>query len=522
MKQETAARIERSLALLLLLWAAALHATAALSAGALWRDEANSIQQARLPSWNALWQSLEYDSFPILYPSLLRVWSSGSWTADDQGLRMFGLLTGLALLGVLFFAARRLGTRWPVVVLVLLAGNAVLISEGDSIRPYGVSLLLLVWAYAGFGAALARPCPGTLAAATFASVLCVQASYTNALWVGVFCLSAARAGAAGEGRRLLWRFFVPGIGAALSLLPYTKVLLRAGAWAALLKQRVDWLPLLRRLAESHALLPVLCGLAFGGLAAARILGRTSVRRSPVFVYELWVLVLSLAVQTAFVMAAGITPFPRYFLPLALFAAFAIEAALDGWRPGLRLAATAAALFLCAWPAWSWLRMRHTNVDEVAGLLAQRAVPRDLVVVSPWFLNTSFQRYYRGPCPWITVPDLERQPLMRYDLLRRAMADFDPENGAARRLQAALERGGTIWFVSQKPWTDFARAQAPEVPRPARAPGGADYVRFRSYWERDIEHLLYACCAPPKVISGAEDRVWREEELILSGWQKKQH
>jgi hypothetical protein len=525
MRIDTAGRIRGTLTLALILWAVILHGLGFLSAGALWRDEANSIQQARLPSWSSLWHSLDFDSFPALYPSALRVWSGTSWTEGDEGLRTFGLLIGLALLASIFFAGRLLGTRRPIVVLVLLGVNSVWISEGDSIRPYGLSLLLLLWTYALIGASLARPSSRTLALATLGSVLCVQTSYTNALWIGVFCLCSAGVSASrGEKWRSL-RVLVPGFCAAVSLLIYAGTLRRASEWVTILNDRVDWLQYVKGIAQAHSGLVPAIWLGFLAIAAGSIFSAMrseedpSRPRFPDFSYRLSVFALAAVVQVLFIGLAGMPPFPRYFLPLAAFAAFAIEAALERSGTLLRELAVILALALSAWPSWHWMSMRHTNADRVAGLLAERAAPRDLIVISPWFLNTSFQRYYRGACEWITVPDLDRQPMMRYDLVKQAMLELRAESGVARELRVTLERGGAIWFVSQARWSNLSRTQAPERPDPPAMPRGGDYVRFRSYWERDVEYRLNAGC----VLSERHDppvNVWEEESLILTRWNGK--
>ena len=53
----------------LLFWALVLHGLFSVSAGALWRDEAISVNQANLPSWRSVWESLQYESCPLLYPA---------------------------------------------------------------------------------------------------------------------------------------------------------------------------------------------------------------------------------------------------------------------------------------------------------------------------------------------------------------------------------------------------------------------------------------------------------------------
>jgi hypothetical protein len=537
MQTETAGRTERNLALLLILCAVALHGCAALSAGALWRDEANSIQQARLSSWAALGKSLEYDSFPALYPSVLRIWSGNAWAASDPGLRLFGFLTGMALLASIVFVARLLGTRWPAVALVLLGTNALWISEGDSIRPYGLSLLFLLWTYGFMGKALAGPSGWSLAAAALASVLAVQTSYTNAIFVGVICLCAAGVSLARRDKAKTWLSLVPGAIAAISLVPYVGILQRACEWAVIVSSRPDWTRILRGLMFPCTPLLLFVWLAFLILALCRlgaIRGEgnaTTSLRVPILGYTLSVFVLGLAAQFLFVQAANLPLFPRYFLPVAMFGAFAFGSLLDEWKPRLIASAVLAALLLSAWselptllrnpwPPWYELRMRHTNMDQVGAVLAAQASPRDLVAVSPWFLHTSFQRYYRGPAAWMSIPELEHQPIMGYGLIKRAMLEPHPESGTEPRLREVLQRGGTVWFVSQKRWSNLSREDAPEVPAPVPAPAGADYVRFRSYWEREIEYRLNACCVGSEVPMAGTRPVWDEEDLILTGWREK--
>ena len=121
---------------------------------------------------------------------------------------------------------------------------------------------------------------------------------------------------------------------------------------------------------------------------------------------------------------------------------------------------------------------------------------------------------------MSIPDLEHTPMMRYDLVKRAMLNRYGESGTGPVLREALQRGGTVWFVSQRRWTDFSRAGAPEPPAPARYPGGEDYVRFRSFWEREIEYRLNACCVRSEVAQAGTEGVRDEEDLILTAWREK--
>jgi hypothetical protein len=537
MQTESTSCTERNLALLLLLGAVALHGCAALSAGALWRDEANSIQQARLPSWSALGKSLEYDSFPALYPAILRIWSAWPRAASDGGLRLLGFLTGLALLASVVAVARMLGVRWPLATLVLLGTNSLWIAEGDSVRPYGVSLLLLLWTYGLMGRFAAVRSGRSLPAAALLSVLAVQASYTNAIFVGVICLCAAGVSLMRRDRVAAWLSMVPGVVSAITLLPYIGVLQRARGWGVIVGTGPDWPRLLRGLMFPRTPLILLAWLAFLIPALMRLPSLlrkgddADPPRRPIVAYTGSVFVAGLTALLIFMEATSVPLFPRYFLPASMFGAFALQSLLKGCKPRVVATAAAAALLLSAWPEpatllsrpwspWGELTMRRSNVDQVAAALSLRASPRDLVIVSPWFLGASFQRYYRGDAAWISSPELEHTPMMRYDLVKRAMLNRYGESGTGPVITEVLQRGGRLWFVSQRRWSDFSRTQPPALPAPAPAPGGEDYVRFRSYWEREIEYRLNACCVGSEIALAGEGRARDEEDLILTTWWEK--
>ena len=537
MQPDPKSQTSRNAVLLLILCAVALHGCAALSAGALWRDEANSIRQARLPTWTALVGSLEFDSFPALYPSILRLWSSFPPAASDAGLRFLGLLIGLTILASFIPVARMLGTRWPIVALVLLGTSSLWISEGDSIRPYGLSLALLLWTFGLMGRVAAGHTGRSLSGAVLFAVLAVQASYTNAIFVGAICLCASGVTLVRGDRRTALLSLAPGGVAAITLSPYIGVLRRAQDWAVIVGTRPDWKQLLRELmfpctpmmllAWLIFLIPALMRLP----AALRDVGEAGRPGRPALAYAGSVFLVGLAAQLLFIQASGLPLFPRYFLPVSMFGAFTLDLILAEVNPRWLATAAVASLLLSAWPdpatlllrpwpPWAELTMRHTNVDGIAAVLSSRTSPGDLVIVSPWFLATSFQRYYGGDAAWMSIPELERAPMMRYDLVKRAMLNNYGVSGTEPVLRDVLRRGGTLWFVSQRRWTDFSRTEPPEPPAPARSPGGADYVRFRSYWEREIEYRLNSCCIRSEIASNGTAPTRDEEDLILTLWREK--
>ena len=117
-------------AALVTLFAIYLHALFFLSAGGLWRDEAELVHLSLLPSLPEVWQNLPHDSCPILMPLVVRAWSAAGLGNTDLGLRVLGLVIGLFLLLAFWFASWTMRNGAPLLA-VTLAGLNVTMSAGE-------------------------------------------------------------------------------------------------------------------------------------------------------------------------------------------------------------------------------------------------------------------------------------------------------------------------------------------------------------------------------------------------------
>jgi hypothetical protein len=512
-----------SVAAVCVLWALVLHGRFFFSAGALWRDEANSVVQAGSSSWKALWGSLRYDSFPALYPALLRPIVPDNLPSGERSLRVFGVAIGVATGFSVLAAGKVLRSGLPVVAFALLAIDPIFISEGDSVRPYGIGLLCLMWSFCAYGRLLRHYSTVWLIVASAASVLTVQASYTGAMFVAILSLTSAGLAFRRSGSRMLWKMLLPGLLAAASLLPYAETLRQVPPWASILHYQTDWGEYVQGYVRTHSIASLLAWLLvalFGAGSFTRLVWpRRSTPGSPDILLAFGSLVGAgaIAAQIVFVQIVGVPPFPRYFLPGLLLAAFALDLWLGELKPSVRGVVALTVMLLTALPAWTWLRLRHSNADRVGEILANNAGPSDLVIISPWFLHPSFQIYYRGRSPWVTVPDLPQQPLTRYDLVRDAMTDPEREERLNHRMQQSLAGGGTLWLVSQGYPDRLTERLLLKPPVLSAQVGGEDYQRFRSYWERAIIQRLYDCCTPAEWPLPPSGPVWEEERLTLTRW-----
>ena len=68
------------------------------------------------------------------------------------------------------------------------------------------------------------------------------------------------------------------------------------------------------------------------------------------------------------------------------------------------------------------------------------------MVVPWQFGIPFQRYYRGPAPWITIPNIGDHQVHRYDLMKLKMISAHPIDDLEEAVRTTLASGNRVWFV----------------------------------------------------------------------------
>src|SRR6476469_8619843 len=112
--------IETSAAVIGTAFSAMLLVLTAMNAGPLWRDETGTFNLAHMPSLRDIWHNLPFDSFPLLWPLLLRGCGMLGLANDDIGVRLLGLAIGLLLLASLWLCQRWVGGSTPTLSIALL------------------------------------------------------------------------------------------------------------------------------------------------------------------------------------------------------------------------------------------------------------------------------------------------------------------------------------------------------------------------------------------------------------------
>ncbi|MBI5431417.1 MAG: hypothetical protein HZA52_01165 [Planctomycetes bacterium] len=453
-------RFELAFAWLATAFALACFARFYVDAGALWRDEINSVNLAATPELSELVRRSEFESFPPPWTLLLRAWTSFAGGSDGS-LRFAGVLGGASLLAAVWLAARGLGRAAPVVSLAVLAVQPEVLRWSSTVRAYGLGACLGVLVLLALLRVVEAPTRTRVLLAIVATVASVQVLFQNAVLVAVAVAGAMLlAILRGEARRA-WIPVAIGAAGALALLPYLGVIGRVREWSMILEQEVTLASLGDKLvgsfgATSKVALAVWAVLAAAALAAGVAslvrLGAEPERRAARAraIVGAALLVLAPLVVVAFFLRLSYPTESWYYVGLFAFAAASAELALGALAAAkARLAVLALACIALvggATSAWSAMPQKLTVVDQLAARVTSEGKPGDLVVVNPWFLALTFDRYYVGPLEVLTAPPLEDRTLHRYDLIKRRMLETQVMAPVLERIGAVLAAGGRVWIV----------------------------------------------------------------------------
>ena len=530
-------RIAALVAIVVSCLAAGLHVLFGVSAGALWRDEVNSLELATVSTLSEMWNNLDYDSFPALFFVVLRLFAGVPSGVSDDALRLFGVVIGLAILAAVWWNSRQLRIGVPLISLALIGFNPMVIRYGDSIRAYGLGIVLILITIGALWKVVEAPTARRVAIASLAAVLSVQCLYYNSILLFAICMG----GVAVTLRHRQWQraAILLGVGAvaAISLLPYAPTIRRVRAWNFQFKAEIDFPFLWGKLAEtlgSPVRLAVWLWVALLALALAAavvLLARKAVdvesrARQDRALFACVTLVVGCAGYVCFLRVLSYVTQPWYYIVFVAFAATCIEAIFAsvsahrwqlGWRAGLALLVVGASIL----PAAGAVQIRQTNVDHIAERLKADAREGDLVVIHTWNYGITLQRYYDGPAALATIPPIEDLRFHRCDLAKREMMSAAPLEPVWAKMTETLQSGRTVWLVGG------ARFPPPGK-QPLRVAPGRDGPRgwegegFYAAWSEQLGFFIQQHAAHLERLQVPIDRpVMHYENLpltLIRGWR----
>jgi len=449
-----------------------LHWVNFRSAGALWRDEAGVVRIATLPTIREMWSNVGHESCPILFPALLRTWSFTVGGADPA-LRVMGFIVGLLVLGAVWLNGWFFHRSAPLVALSLLAVNASVVRWGDSLRAYGLASVLMLLALATGWRFAREPSLKRWLVAGLVAVISVQNLFQNSFLLLAVCAAAAAVRMRRRDFKNALAALAIGVPAAVSLLPYSAMIREAQDWSVL--SQIGFLSPLIWTNLSLAMAPTLAWLRWLWIALAILaIARCVIRVLPdaaeddadtAAFFAGTALMGALICFLIFLRLAKMPTQVWYFLPLTIFAAVCIDAALANWPARWQFWRCAFAILalVCLPGARELITYRQTNMDLVADVLRKRADAHDLIIVHPWTFGVSFDRQYSGPTPWTTVPPLADHRFHRYDLFKAKMILENPAQPVCDRIAATLHAGNHVWLIGDVPLSQTPPPQIEPAP-----------------------------------------------------------
>ncbi len=500
-------------------------------AGPLWRDEASTVHLATLPRYADLLRALHFDSAPALYPTILRAWATPWNPADDVVFRLFSLLVAAGLVAAVWITARSIAIGAPLLTLVLFDLHRTVLQTVGSLKPYGLGAVFLVLAFGAIGTMLALPSRRTALWAAAAMILALQTLYHNAVLLLGVCAAAVAVKAISRDWKAARLVAVTGAIALLSLLPYAGVVAQSRDWRPLNQIETNTGRLLRQLVEIfsdwNGRLMILWALVVVAAVVASALvlrsaGRSAPDRERV-AYALLTLLFAGTLYLAFLRLVSRNAEPWHLAPLMVLVALCLDVMIS--RPltfrWLRLGLAGVAALVLVPTSVLWVGVRQTNIDLLATYLEGSAQPGDAIVVTPWFLGVTFNRYYHGSVPWITIPPIEDLTIHRYDLLKARMTARDPLTPVYRVMSSALESGHRVWLVGGLQFPAPGDVAVPLPPAPAAPSGWRDSPYYLA-WSREAGQFVQNRSVRLGVVDvQAGQPVWPAEDIVLlmaEGWR----
>jgi hypothetical protein len=429
----------------------------ATHAGALWRDECDSLELARLPTFADLLQNLKFTSFPILFPTTIRLFTNLFGTSD-AALRAFGFLIGGAFLVVSWFVARRDRGGVPLILPALFGLNLTFLTDGTWIRGYGLGSVLLILAFGLTARFVARPTLWRLVAAFISYIACMQSLYFTAalipaLLLAAFAICLFR-------RQFKWALALCAVAAicAISYVPQLLTFREIKDWTVLLRYPITlqliWNEFLTACGDPVPFLGIVwLAIALMSIFGAVLLLLRRTEREQLGALPFALLTIAIATVTYYTFL-GIThtaPQTRYHIAYLCLLAAVLELIiqpLSRFTPVriARLLVVIALGLLLPITVWPRITQRETTVDLLAKNLERYAAGPDLIVVNPWFLGPSFSWYYHGKTRWMTLPELSEKRIHRYDLIKTKMEQSDAISDLKLEIAKTLQAGNRVWLL----------------------------------------------------------------------------
>jgi hypothetical protein len=474
-------------------FSAILLVLTAMYAGPLWRDETNTLNVAQMPSLKELWNNMPFESFPPLWPLLLRGCGFLGLAGNDASIRVLGLYVGLFFLASLWLCSRWIGSRAPILSVALLGSLPAFVFIVGANRAYGLASCLLVLSFGTIWRMVEFPSRSRVLWAGLTCILFAHCVYYDVVFLGAMLSGAAMVAIRRRQWKTLGALVGIGVAAGASMAVYLPIIHRGSAYVPMnqepsFKFLILWYKLGSALtARSSALSPRFDGpevwlwvmLLLGGSVVALMMQRARERpaqnqeaaaastarvRADLALFCIVSMLFGIVGYMAFLLKLQYLTQAWYYVEMLCLCAISFDGLLGAnWpmlRPWglLRIGFMVGMMTWSARSAWAEAHTRRSNVDLIAAVLDQKASEGDLIVVQSAWEGITFDRYYHGRAHWVTVPPIDSHKVHRTDLVMEKMNQRDPMAPVLREITDTLRGSNSVWMVGNM--TDMRLKQSP--------------------------------------------------------------
>ena len=450
-------------------------------AGPLWRDETNALNVALMPSLKELWNNMPFESFPPLWPLLLRGCGFLGLAGNDASIRVLGLYVGLFFLVSLWLCSRWMGGRAPILSVALLGSLPAFIFIVGANRAYGLASCLLVLSFGIIWRMVEFPSRSRVLLSGFTCILFAHCVYYDVIFLCAILFGAATVAI----RRREWKTLgaLVGIGAVsgASMAIYLPIIHRGSACVQITQYpffnfSTPWQKLGEALTARSSAQPagpngpevwLWIVLLLGGSVAALVMQRARERqaqnqeaaaaitarvRADLALFCVVSVLFGVLGYLAFLLNLQYLTQKWYYIEILSLCAISLDGLLGTNWPALRpwgLLRIGFMVVMMTWgagSAWEEAHTRRSNVDLIADVLSQKASERDLIVVQSAWEGIAFDRYYHGRAHWVTVPPIDSHKVHRTDLALEKMNRQDAMAPMLCEITDTLRGSNSVWLV----------------------------------------------------------------------------
>jgi len=489
-------RLEWALAILLSATALFLLAVRATHAGALWRDECAVVNLARMPSVADIERNFQHEAFPVPFQLLVRAYTD-LFGSSDFALRAFGIVAGTAVLCALWISAKLIEKDPPLVSLALLGLNTTFLFWGTTVRGYGFGSAFILLAFGLLASLLRETSSVRIVTAALVSIAAVQCLVHNLALISAIIASAILVSVVRHDFRRLIIFLGILALCLISFLPYLDAY--SNSWSQVVEFPVTlrflWNQFTFALGNPNPPFAWFWRVALLVLLATSLWQLFRFRSNKAALdwnLMLFAFLVAIAAPSAyyeFLRTLSYLARSWYFVALISVLAVALDylaALLTNlrWLRVGRVVFAAVALLVLPINAWPKITERQTNIDIIAKKISGEEKPADLIVIAPWQYAISFNHYYKGGAPEITLPSINDLRVHRYDLFRDKMLSEHPIDDVLEKIQRTLAGENRVWIVGGIKLPPEGRAPRVLPPAP-NAKAGWDNVAYSDAWMEQL-------------------------------------